>query len=271
MIEFSNNAATLEKQIPLERLFYTETISTFDVSEVKWRMSIKPEFRNVTKYVEGRVRYEEIEVFEVKVNKLPVEGAYHTLLKQIHSKIMYPCVVFFEFRNKYKIAAWKIVDSAAGDNKEILKNFYITAWIYEPTISEKTSRCVNEISNLLLYGEGNIKEIYDRICLSISRCAPKYIGSNAHLSRILFDLCGSKRESINVDVTKRYIAKNPHTRYQKKDNSSAFRYCYEYEDIWYAMINNEKLRTIIQNRKYRDAGDMIYHIDMKYEEMNDSW
>ena len=104
MIDFSNNAASLEKQIPIERLFDSETISAFSISEVKWKMSIKPELRNVTKYLNGRIRLEEIEVFEVKVNKIPEEGAYHILLKQIYSKIMYPCVVFFEFRNKYKIA-----------------------------------------------------------------------------------------------------------------------------------------------------------------------
>ena len=70
MIDFSNNAASYLKPLPLEKLFDVEIINRFDISEVIWSLSIKPQVRNVTKYIDGRIRLEEIEVFEVKVNKI---------------------------------------------------------------------------------------------------------------------------------------------------------------------------------------------------------
>lgn len=265
MIDLSNNPASCKKQIPLEKLFSPETIEEFQVEHAEWLMSIKPAVRSVIPYIEGRTRMEEIEVLRVRCNTLPDTKGYRYLLKEIHEKISYPCVVFFEYQNKYKISAWKFLDSNRV-NHNILKSSYVSSWIREPPSSDMTEKCANDIRQVLLYGEGNIKELYTKICQLILNCAPRFIGSRAHIMRILYSLGGSNALEKTIDHTKRYEIKNPHERYKEKVYGSSYRYAYEYEDVWFALMQDEKMRTVIKKRRYRDIEDLVYQIDTKYEE-----
>lgn len=269
MIDLSNNAASIQKRIPPKKLFDENTIEKYMISDVVWVMSIKPGIRNVDKEIDGRLRLEEIEAFIVRIQQIPDTGGFRDLLSQIHSKIMYPCVVFFEYKNKYKISAWKTIDSTrSSGNKEILTTHYLSAWIYEPSVSENATRCANAVKDLLLNGEGSIKALYDQICNAIMLCVPQYIGSREHLLKILYDLSGNKNDPIaaQIDHTKRHSVKNPNARYKKKEYGTAFQYAYEYEDIWFALMNDNKFRKIIESRRYRSIEDLILHIDLKYRE-----
>lgn len=265
MIDLSNNPASYNKSIPIERLFSPEVIDEFQVEHTEWLMTIKPAVRSVTPYIDGRTRMEEIEVLKVRCNTLPDTKGYRYLLKEIHEKISYPCVVFFEYRNKYKISTWKFLDSNRVDHN-ILKSSYISAWIREPPSSDMTEKCANAVREVLLYGEGNIRDLYNQICQLILNCAPQYIGSRAHIMRILDSLGGSKALEKSIDHTKWYEVKNPYEKYKKKVYGSSYRYAYEYEDVWYVLMQDEKTQTVIKNRRYRDMEDLVYQIDTKYEE-----
>lgn len=266
MIDFSNNPASIYKTIPKERLFDEETIDMFSVSDAIWRMSIKPGIRNVTSYVEGRVRLEEIEVITLQVEGLPETRGYLSLLSQLHSQIMYPCVVFLEQGSKYKIAAWKTIDSMSVDNRQILKSAYVTSWIHEPPASSKTQYCIDTVTDLLLNGEGNLQTLYNLICNAILNCAPRFIGSKQHLTTILYDLTGKKNHSIikKIDGTRKYVVKDRKGKYAKREYSSSFTWIYEYEDIWYAFMNDETFHRIIEKRRYSSIEDLVFSIDERY-------
>ena len=94
MLDFTGNLASVQKTIPKEKIFDADTIEHFLVSDVQWCLSVKPGIRNVTPYIEGRVRLEEIEALIVEVNSLPEKTGYKTLLGQIHAK-MIACINYF--------------------------------------------------------------------------------------------------------------------------------------------------------------------------------
>lgn len=266
MIDTSKNPAAVQKTIPKEKVFDSETIEQFQVSDITWLMSIKPGIRNVTPYFKDRTRMEEIEVLSLRINAPPETRGYLSLLSQLHSKIMYPCVVFLQYGEKYKIAAWKAIDSVNFSNREILKSAYVSAWIHDPPSSAKTDSCMKAVERLLLNGEGDIKELYDQVCNVILSCPAQFIGSKKHMLTILYDLCGKKNSSFieKIGGTRRYSVKNRLDKYKKKEYDSSFVYVYEYEDIWYALMNDDYFRKLIEKRRYSSVEEMVFRIDEKY-------
>lgn len=267
MIDFSSNSAFCNKVLSADKLFSDDIIDEFGTDEVNWLMTIKPGIRNVEKYINDRVRMEEIEVFSIKVTYNPSVDSYVRVLKEICSKVVYPCIVFIIYGNKFKIAAWNFVDSVKAANINIMRSYYCTSWMYEPAASEKTEKCINEVSDILLNGEGSVKKLYDSLCMSIMRCSPQYIGSKAHLERIVYDLTGKKNNPIinGISTSVRHDIKGDRNRYKKREYSSTYKYTYDYEDIWFAFMNDEVIKKTIENRRYRDIEDLVLTIDSKYE------
>ena len=270
MINLKENPASIEKLIPIEKIFDEETIKQFEITEATWLMTIKPGIRNVSCYIDGRIRMEEIEVISLKIETTSDKCSYQNLLSQLHEKIMYPCVVLILYHDKYKIAAWKFVDGGRKSNGVVLKAPYISAWIREPATSKKTELCTQMVSDLLLNGAGDLKTLYDQICNAILNCPPQYIGSHTHLSRLLYDLTGKESHPIKnkIDTIKRYEVKNSPFKYQKKEFGASYKYSFEYEDVWAAFMEDEQIRKIIEKRKYCDIEELVMRIDMKYEEMD---
>lgn len=266
MIDLSGNPASIHKNIPKEKLFDMETIEQFKIKEVVWHMSIKPGIRDVKPYYYNRIRLEEIEVFSVRLQCMIESRGYRCLMKQIHSKVMYPSLVFFEYNDKYKLSAWKIVDSSRCTDKEILKSHFVSSWIYNLPSSDRTRQCINSIVDILFNGKGYINDLYDRICQTIYNCPSQYIGSRQHLLTILYDMSGIKSDPIakRIECSKYSQVFNPHEKYKKRRYDNLFKYCYEYEDIWHVLINDDRFKRIIENRRYRSVEDMILQIDSKY-------
>ena len=268
MKDFGNNPASINKKIPVERLFDTSTIEQCQITEVTWVMSIKPGIRNVEAYKQERVRMEEIEVLIVLIQELLEEACYRELLSQIHEKIQYPCVVYLVFKNKYNIATRYFIDPVRKTSGVVLRGAFISAWIRDPECSEKTKGCSDKVYDILMNGEGSIKDLYFQISSTISECTPNYIGSREHLRTIIYDITGRKPHPIekDIDSAKRYILRNGKSKYEKKRKTNQYTYSYEYEDIWYAFMNDEQIKQVINKRHYRDIEDLIYSIDTRYSE-----
>ena len=269
MIDLSNNKASLDLNIPKYKFFDEETIKKYSISDIKWLMSIKPSIRNVEKHINGKIRMEEIEVFCFSICQMPDFGIELNVLKQIHSKVSYPCVIIIQYKNKYKISAWNFIDGTIAANHNILQSYYITSWIHEPIYSKQILENITAIQDLLRNGEGDIKELYDTICHHILVCCPKYLGSYTHLQRIVYDLTGNSNHPVlnEIDSIKRHSASNPKARYEKKEYSTTmYQYFYEYEEIWHAFMRDEQIKNIIEKRRYSDADEMITKIDLKYFE-----
>ena len=268
-MDFSGNPAFVNKTIPAERIFDSETQYKHILSDVTWLMSIKPGIRDVSKHIDGRIVMEEINVFSVDIGSLPVTGIYLSVIRQIYSSIPYPLVVFFHFGEKYKITAWKFFDSIRKQNHNILTCPYVSSWIREPPVSEKTKKCVSTIKSILLNGTGDLLELYSQICQAILNAQPQTVGSKKQMSDILAYMVG--KSNINsilktLDSKVYYNVKNPGASIYKREYDSSYKYAYEYEDIWAALLQNEKTKRFIENGRYRDPEDLIQHIDMKLEE-----
>lgn len=266
MIDLSNSPAYVNIDIACNKMFEENIINSFGIKELKWLMSIKPSTRDVTPYIEDRIRMEEIEVFYIRISEFPDKISLKSMLSEMCSKVSYPCVVFVGYGDKYKILAWKFADSVRLIDKNVLHSFFESAWIHEPSYSEKADKCVETIKNLLLNGESGINVLYDDICKAISNFYPQYIGSFKHLKTIVYDLTGNNSFVNSIPSTKRYEVKNSFEKHRKKEYGTMFKYVYEYEDIWNSFMKDEKIKNIINNRRYRDIEDLVLSIDSKYEE-----
>ena len=271
MVDFSENPAFYNRIIPKEKLLETDSDAFFQVEDVTWIMSIKPGIRNVTSYVNTRqrMRMEEIEVLRI-TGELYASKDFLAVARSISKKILYPCVLIFGEENRYKFVTWSFLDSVKQPDKSIATSFYESTWIREPFCSERTKRCAETVFHILLHGEGSIRDLFQEICSSILACSPKFLGSRAHLQRILYALIGKKSSPVmnRIEGTLHHYILNPHQRYQKNVYSDNYRYFYEYEDVWHAFMNDEQLRGIIEKRRFRDMEDLVYCVDAQYEAKN---
>lgn len=268
MVEFTENPAFYNRKIPKEKLVEMGTMAYDQIWDITWIMSIKPGIRNVTSYVSARqrMRMEEIEVLRI-TGEMYASKDFLAVARSISKKILYPCVLIFGEENQYKFVTWSFLDSVKQPDKTISTSFYESTWIREPFYSERTKRCAETVFHTLLHGEGSIRNLFQEICSSILACSPKYLGSRAHLQRILYALIGKKSSPVinNIERTLHHYILNPHQRYQKNVYSIDYRYFYEYENVWHAFMSDEQMREIIEKRRFRDMEDLVYCVDAQYE------
>lgn len=268
MIDLSCSPAFVNKKIPINKMFTDEIIERYGVKSITWVMSIKPQILNVTPLLNEKYRIEEIEVFQVSITKLIDEGTYTELYKHIFAKVLYPCVLIIVYKNKYKFVACKFEAGKNDYNKNVLKSFYISSWIYDDLLTEKAAKCKDAISRMLLTREGSLQEIYLEICNTILQFQQRYIGSRNHIQRIVYSLAGNSGIPIiaTIPSVKRYEAKAKKNKYQKTEYMSQFKYYYEYEDIWHTFMQDDRLNLIIKKRRYSDIEDLIFSIDSRYDD-----
>lgn len=266
MTELFERSVSTQKALPIERFFDRDTIAQYQIAEVVFLLAVKPVPGKIEQSVFGRIRMEEIIVVSVRMDALPERTSYGKLLAQIHKKIKYPCVVFFRYENKYKISAWKFFEGVYQTECNILKSAYVSSWIREPPSSEETRKCIQEVTRLLLEGEGSIEDIYNRICQAILYCQPKFVTSKKHMESLLYDLSGKKHDPFleKIDTTKHHPVFNPQDKHRKKTYSMGYTYYYEYEDVWHALMSDDTFRRIITGRRYENMEQLVYYIDNKY-------
>ena len=268
MVDFTKNPAFYNRIIPKEKLVDLGTMAYDQIWDITWIMSIKPGIRNVTSYVNTRqrMRLEEIEVLWI-TGVMYESKDFLAVARSISKKILYPCVLIFGEENRYKFVTWSFLDSVKQPDKTISTSFYESTWIREPFDSDRTKRCAETVFHILLNGEGSIRELFQEICNSILACSPKYLGSRAHLQKIIYALTGKKSipHLNSIERTLHHYVLNPKARYQKNIYSDNYRLFYEYEDVWHAFMNDEQLKNIIEKRRFRDMEDLVYCVDAQYE------
>lgn len=263
MIRLTNNISSMHKIIPLEKIFDAEIIDTFSISKIRWLMRISSKTRNVSEYCSNKVRIDEIDVFCIRIESMPEEGDYERVLKQFHQRIPYPCVAFLEYKGKYKITTWKFTNDTRTMKHKALQSSYISSWIYIPQLSEKTRNCFENVIELLLHGEGNLNDIYNKISAEILNCCIHHVNSRKHLYEIIYYITGNRQDPLveQIDCEKYY------NYYRDGTRGRLVCIMYEYEDIWATLMNNEKTRAYVNARGYSDIDRLIYDIESHYEDL----
>ena len=105
-----------------------------EIESIYLEYSLKPQFLNIPKFEDNNIRYEEIEIFKVKISN---KSKYSKVCELIQRYIQYPMIIILENNNFIKInVAIKKVNK--NDNaKLIVDKMIYTDWINKYNSNEK--------------------------------------------------------------------------------------------------------------------------------------
>ena len=130
-------ATEFNKRIPKQKFYeninITSALRRIFIDQIKviyWRNKIAPSTMNL----EAGSNVSEIEVFEVKLNSIPLDVS---VLKQMDKGIPYHIVFLLEYDGKYQV--WTAYKEKAGSGNNAFKvdTYYHTDWLPESEINLK--------------------------------------------------------------------------------------------------------------------------------------
>lgn len=261
--------------VPLEKLFAKapEAVGK-SVESVIWYASLKPDVLEADAVKNETIRYEEIQILIVK---LTGTDYMYDIARLVYKSIRYPCLLVFQYQNKFTCSVCQFEAGAIDYDNNILHNILFSHWIHPDLLTAKAKLMIDRI-NSSLSEKSNLLSIYTGIAHAIENFRLSGI-SKAHVDRILRDMLG-KTLPKSLDKIMKYCTPykiffaSEHSiaaRYDKSKRRTDSRYSYDYEDIWYCLMQYDKTRNVIVGRRYRDIEELIYKIDSKLENCDNRW
>lgn len=254
--------AKVDFEIPKSKIDFSENVVD-DILDVKWIGTIKPCIMGVEPVVAEDKRFEEIQIMSVNITT--VENIYE-IGKCIFKSVKYPVILKVCYEEKYLIGVCIFKPGKIDSNENVLSKIQYSHWIHEDLMSKNASKLLDVISETLKE-ESNLYDIYKTIEQAI--VAFKISGTNkAHINRLLNHMLGAKYDfdEIMKYATPVKIYGKVGSHYSSKRTTS-FTYCYDYEELWYCFMKNERTARVITNRRYRDIEDLIFSINERLEVM----
>lgn len=257
--------------VPSNKLLKTAaTISA--VESALWYASIKPQLVNVKPVKTDTIRYEEIQVFCLKITQ--TDNIYD-IAREVFSNVKYPCLILMHYKNKFICAACQFSTGKTDYEKNVLKHIVFSHWIYPDDLSHAANIAMAKI-NCAFQAETFLNEIYTQIVHAIESFSLSGI-TKAHVDRLLKDMLGKcspkRRDEILIYCTpykKHFPTDNSlRTKYDRSKRTENYIYRYDVEDIWYSLRKYDATNKVIAGRRYRDVEDLIFSIDSKLELDND--
>lgn len=253
----------LTKEIPIEKFVQKGNPKAIELIErITWSGVIKPGISNVEKTVTEKIRYEEIQLFQVKIRST---NNIYEVGKCIFSHIKYPCVIEFLTQKAVIIGVCRFNAGKIDYGENINMHMFFSHVLRKEILSKKAQKTIQTINNALST-QSSIGEIYDRICSAITDY-PLSGTSQSHVRRLVKDLLGKSTRDIWKVIHQYCDPYQYHmTLYGNRFNgkkSNKYSLIYDYEEIWYCFMKCSKTKKIIEYRRYRDIEDLIYSIDSK--------
>lgn len=128
-----------------------------EIDSIYLEYSLKPQLLNVPKLENDTARYEEIEIFNVKINN---ENKYSKVCELIQKYIQYPMIIIVEHNNFIRINATIKKINKVDNSKLVVDEMIYTDWINKDQLTEKEISFLESlsISNL---NTNNIASIYE--------------------------------------------------------------------------------------------------------------
>lgn len=258
--------------IPLEKIY--EGCSEKHVQSVLWYASLKPNFIKASAVINESVRYEEIQVIKIV---LTAPDSLYDVARKLYKSIKYPCLIIFNYKNKYMLGACKFDAGKINYTENILRRLSFSHWVYPDLLSSGAKRMIDTI-NALFESQYDLLSLYTYIMHAIENYALAGT-TRTHVDRILKDMLGSISAKKRDEIMKYCTPYQKHfvtdlsiaTKYDKNKRTSNYVYSYDYEDIWYCLMQYESTCKIINARRYRDIEDLLFSIDTKLDEYENRW
>lgn len=256
----------VDKELPKNKI-YKETDSFIDdINKITIIATLKPGLIPVEIYIDDKVRCEEIIILSVELNE--IQNIYK-VLKPIYKKIKYYCLIIVEYYDKYKFSVCNFSGGKIDFEQNILNNIILSSWIHTNCLSMKAKDTIDLINNSI-NTEKDLLKMYQSIHKAVYSFEPHNI-SRSKAKLLIEDMIGEITDKQRDEILKYCspyewhptltIKKNKQTR--KAQN---FIWLHDCEDIWYCFMQNERIKNIIINRRYRDIDELIFRVESRYWE-----
>ncbi|URZ03184.1 DUF4391 domain-containing protein [Clostridium felsineum] len=128
-----------------------------EIDSIYFEYSLKPQLLNVPKLENDNVRYEEIEIFNVKINN---ENKYSKVCELIQKYIQYPMLIIVEHNNFIRINAAIKKINKVDSSKLVVDEIIYTDWLNKECLNEKEKSFLESLSINNL-STNNIFSIYE--------------------------------------------------------------------------------------------------------------
>ena len=174
-----------------------------EIDSIYFEYSLKPAVLNIPHYEDDNIRYEEIEIFKIKINN---ENRYSKVCELIQKYIQYPILVILETNNSVKINGAIKKINKVDNSKLIIDEMIYTEWITKDKLTDKESSFLKSLSisnlntnNLFSVYEGYINCIRSFIASKYkSKFEIKSIGEVSNAIKVLEEISDLENEVINL-------------------------------------------------------------------------
>lgn len=236
------------------------------ITRLEWVASIKPGVANIAPARTETTRYDEIEVISLEITD--TQELYHICVP-VCGAIRYPCLLVVQLRDRFLLGVCPFNAGKLDYDKNILRSMVFSHWIFPDLLSSGAKKLLSDISAQIV-AKGDAESIYIAMKQCIQNFALSGLTKN-HVIALSKDLAGMNCEKLFASCIpyKKYSPVAAGARGKYTARSSQYIYRYDTEDLWHAYMSDERIRTIIEKRRYRDMSDLIYSIDSKYEALRD--
>ena len=134
-----------------------------EIDNIYFEYSLKPLILNISKYEDDNVRYEEIEIFKIKLNN---ENKYNKVCEFIQKYIQYPMLIIIEHNNTIKINAAIKKINKVDNSKLVIDEMIYTDWINKDAVTEKEIDFLKSLS-ISKFNTNNLFTVYEGYINSI--------------------------------------------------------------------------------------------------------
>jgi len=134
-----------------------------EIDNIYFEYSLKPLILNISKYEDDNVRYEEIEIFKIKINN---ENKYNKVCEFIQKYIQYPMLIIIEHNNTIKINAAIKKINKVDNSKLVIDEMIYTDWINKDAVTEKEIDFLKSLS-ISKFNTNNLFTVYEGYINSI--------------------------------------------------------------------------------------------------------
>lgn len=140
-----------------------KTILKEEIESIYFEYSLKPALLNIPNYEDEIVRYEEIEIFKVRINN---ENKYNKVCELLQKYIQYPMIIIIENGNFIRINAAIKKINKIDSSKLIIDEMIYTDWINFESLKEKEISFFKSL-NISQFNTNSLFDIYNGYINSI--------------------------------------------------------------------------------------------------------
>lgn len=134
-----------------------------EIDSIYFEYSLKPLILNIPKYEDDNVRYEEIQIFKVKINN---ENKCNKVCELLQKYIQYPMLIIVEHGNFIRINAAIKKINKIDSSKLIIDEMIYTDWINFESLKEKEISFFKSL-NISQFNTNSLFDIYNGYINSI--------------------------------------------------------------------------------------------------------